>query len=208
MNLRKHWDILSQRLSTDKNNYFNKVIVQKYSESHRKYHDIRHVNSLLRMSHDFLGKDMNPAISVAIWFHDIEYDPKSKYNELVSAEMAYEYLSSIGAHVDFICEVDDLIYVTKTHIPEKHLTASYEDQCFFIDLDMAVLGKRREKYEAYVDAVLEEYKLFYPEKEGKLARASFLRSLLKKDHIFYTDMVRDRYEQRAIENIEWELSRY
>lgn len=208
MNLRKEWDILGEKLSNVKSNYFNDVIVQKYSESHRHYHGIGHVNSLLRMAKDFRGKQLSDSMAVAIWFHDLSYDPTRTDNELISSELAYEYLSSIGAHTDFICEVDDLIYVTKSHAPIKHANASYDDQCFFIDIDMAVLGKRREKYERYVENVFNEYLAFYSEKQVKLARASFLKSLLERENIFYTDQVRERYGARAIENIKWELSKY
>lgn len=208
MDLSKEWAQIARKLTWKHDSFFRDVIHKKYSESHRHYHNIRHVNSILRMLREYRGKNVNPALIVAAWFHDLCYDPRATDNELKSAEMCFDYLTSIGMHNDFICEVDDLIYSTVTHEARDGLTASVDDQKLFIDLDMAILGTRREKYDNYVDSILKENFVFFSMNEVRDGRANFLRKMLAREELYFTPEVKARYETRAFENMERELATY
>ena len=208
MDLSKEWAQIARKLTWKHDSFFRDVIYKKYSESHRHYHNMRHVNSLLRMLREYRGKNVNPALIVAAWFHDLCYDPRSTDNEVKSAELCFEYLTSIGMHSDFICEVDDLIYATVTHKPSDGASASVDDQKLFIDLDMAILGTRREKYDRYVDSIIKENVAFFPVDEVREGRAKFLNEMLSRNTLYFTPEIKERYEKRAFENMERELSTY
>ena len=67
-----------------------------YSQSHRKYHTLTHVQSMLNQLQT-IGKDFSleqlHLLRLAIWFHDVVYDIPSEpgYNECFSALTFQDY---------------------------------------------------------------------------------------------------------------------
>ena len=68
-------------------------LMEKYTEKHRYYHNMDHINSSLGHL-DELSCSMENSynIEVALWFHDVIYDPKKTDNEKMSAEYAKGFL--------------------------------------------------------------------------------------------------------------------
>lgn len=93
---------------------FNKLIVA-YSEKHRAYHTIQHLYEclvLLESVRSYL-KDVN-AVALALWFHDVVYDPQAKDNELKSAELFEQYLAQ-DLPIDIIQKIKRWIIATQKH---------------------------------------------------------------------------------------------
>jgi len=64
-------------------------LLERYSETHRHYHDLSHVNHCLdelKTAEHLAVNSM--AVKMAIWFHDAVCDPSAKDNEEKSAELA------------------------------------------------------------------------------------------------------------------------
>ena len=60
-----------------------------YQEKHRAYHNLEHVNDCLNQLDNFESEITDKhIIEMAIWYHDIIYNPYGKNNELKSAEEA------------------------------------------------------------------------------------------------------------------------
>jgi predicted metal-dependent HD superfamily phosphohydrolase len=149
-------------------------VEQRYQESHRAYHTLTHITALLDLAHQYrhLIQD-HAAVDLAILFHDIIYDPKSKTNEEDSAALFRELLA---AHLpaDICDKVDRYILETKKHAVSD---SQDHDLKLFIDFDMSILGAEREEYAAYARQIRYEYE-FVPMEDYCKGRAAVLRSFL------------------------------
>ena len=67
-------------------------IRRHHCESHRYYHTTRHLEDLFRVATELNeNKPVSNDISLAIFFHDIVYDPVRKDNEILSAEIFRDF---------------------------------------------------------------------------------------------------------------------
>jgi predicted metal-dependent HD superfamily phosphohydrolase len=72
-----------------------------YSQSHRKYHTLTHVQSMLKqlqaIDKDFSSEQLQ-ILRLAIWFHDVVYDIPSEpgYNECFSVLKFQGYVRDAG----------------------------------------------------------------------------------------------------------------
>lgn len=99
------------------NNILNKFsiplsVIESYNEKHRYYHNIDHIMSMLNMAE--VEGILTDELALAIIFHDIVYDPNSKDNEILSANLFYSYVKN-----DIIKQA---IIDTRNHIPSNDLS--------------------------------------------------------------------------------------
>ena len=185
------------------------VLKTKYSEEGRYYHTLAHINSLLLLSakYESLIND-KIAVDLAIFIHDIIYDPKSKSksNEEESAKLFKEALAPyVDKHL--IDKVYTYIIETKAHAVSQ---AEDGDLKLFIDFDMSILGSNRSDYAEYAKNIRKEYE-FIPQEDYCKGRASVLNSFVNGDtsgnqakFIFATSLFRDKMEAKAHSNLRWE----
>jgi predicted metal-dependent HD superfamily phosphohydrolase len=62
-------------------------LVRKYTEPHRHYHNLNHINTCL-IAFDQTVDNISDkfCVEVAIWFHDVIYDPQKGDNEHLRGE--------------------------------------------------------------------------------------------------------------------------
>lgn len=153
-----------------------------YSEPHRVYHDLRHINSMIAYIDEMVkffslsfveGLDLH----LAAWFHDIIYVPGSKDNEHHSAELARKLLEDI--YPDSADDIADMVLVTKTHLkPQSFLAA------ILIDADLAGLGTAKETYYENCIRVQQEYNA-HPLLWAQ-GRRKFLEEYMSRPTLFHT----------------------
>ena len=206
MNLQPHWLSLNKKLKID-NQLAHQMymrIEEKYSESHRKYHNLQHLRELFSYVDEYEDLIEEKAlVELAIWYHDVIYSVlRPAKNELKSAQFA---LKEIPEGVLSEAEKERLfcwIESTKKHaIPEKHATLSGQ---LFMDFDMAIIAAPREKYKVYAQSIRDEYGI-YPDLLYKPGRRKALESFLAGGELFLTDIFRDKYEEKARNNLRYEL---
>jgi predicted metal-dependent HD superfamily phosphohydrolase len=194
-------------------------IKARYSEPHRFYHTWDHIEYMFRIARDN-GVLINPdsPLWFAIVYHDIIYDPTRTENELFSRNLLYEeeFYKPLNARYNpkgipgmtpainpglEIQLAGDMILMTK-----NHLTATGEKHLFsiIIDLDLAILGDTPEVYQDYVSKVRKEY-AHLTDKEWRKSRASWIKSILDRPFIYYTDWGNTKLEQKARQNLFQEL---
>ena len=175
-------------------------VAARYDEPHRRYHDRRHLDQVLAdverllASVDVADPD---AVRLAALFHDAVYDPRSVTNEAESAFLAAQLLAGVES-VPRVADVQRLVLATASHRPAA------PDEAVLLDADLAVLGADRRAYLAYVRAVRREF-AHVPDDGWRTGRAAVLRSLLALPRI-YTTPPMARYEERARENLAFELA--
>ncbi|ESQ90791.1 hypothetical protein ABAC460_08145 [Asticcacaulis sp. AC460] len=162
-------------------------IAAAYSEPHRYYHSLSHIAAVAAQFDSVQDgfEDPDQAL-LALFFHDIVYDPARRDNEAVSAQRLRDALP--GIDVDRACRH---ILATQAHLPSDD-----PDTNLVLDIDMSVLGAEWPDYLAYARGVYREYVPVYgPEAYAAGRVALFLNPTLERDHIFLTSAFADRDAQ-------------
>ncbi len=199
--LRKRWDELMQRLACEnKKNISDRLfdwIVVNYSKPHRAYHNLDHIQQCLdEFDHvRLLAKDAN-AVELAIWYHDVVYDPERDDNEERSSINAVGGAALIQESDEFCSVVRDLVRATK-HVK----TPADHDAKIIVDVDLSILGQPDEVFDEYEDNIRKEYH-FVPDDFFRAGRLNVLQSFLDRPSIYYTDFFRTKYEEQARRNLQ------
>ena len=177
------------------------LLIAKYTEKHRVYHNLTHIsvlNVFLAGCLEILSDE--ESVYLASWFHDAIYDPKMSNNETESAALAVESLSELKFPPAKIERVEQMILATQTHDAEG-LDA---DGRLFLDVDLGILSASPEAYKLYAQAIREEYS-FVPETLYREKRREILQRFQKREYIYYTSGFRRFHEFRAHANIANEI---
>ena len=171
-------------------------ICAAYSESHRRYHTIDHIDACL-VEFDAVRSlaRSQPEVEGALWFHDVVYSPRSTENERRSADMASRFLASAGASVGSCAQVHAHVMAT-AHAREPKNAES----CLVVDIDLSILGQDADTYDRFEHGVREEYK-WVPLIVYRRKRAQILQSFLDRDSVYATEPFRQRYERPARANL-------
>ncbi|MEM7167672.1 MAG: N-methyl-D-aspartate receptor NMDAR2C subunit [Planctomycetota bacterium] len=174
---------------------------QLYSEPHRHYHNLDHIDVCLRLlaeaPHDH---DDSVPLQLAIWFHDAVYQPLRGDNEEESAALAKQRLTALDAPKDLVTTVADLILVTKH---DREPTTASEK--LLLDIDLNVLGAARSCFEEYEAAIRREYRRV-PGPLYRRKRKAILQAFLARPALYHTSGFRQR-EGPARANLLWAISR-
>jgi predicted metal-dependent HD superfamily phosphohydrolase len=174
---------------------------ERYGEPHRRYHTRAHLTAVLDLVDELAGHADDPdLVRLAAWFHDAVYDPERADNEERSARLATRMLADTDLSPAGLQEVARLVELTTTHAPDE----DDRNGQVLCDADLAVLGSDPGEYAAYTAAVREEY-AFVPDEFFAAGRAEVLNGLLALPKLFHTPPARERFEERARNNIRTEL---
>ncbi|KXX72463.1 hypothetical protein [Flammeovirga sp. SJP92] len=175
-------------------------IEKAYSSPKRKYHNLKHIENMMielkEVENDIENKE---AVVLAIYYHDIIYNPLKNNNELKSAELAVKRLAELGIDKIIIKECERHIISTKSHEATSSMDSNY-----LIDIDMAILGKEWSTYQEYMEGVRAEYSI-YPDFIYNKGRKKVLNHFLNGD-LFLTSTFQKKYEDQAQKNIKNEIA--
>jgi predicted metal-dependent HD superfamily phosphohydrolase len=178
------------------------ALIQHYSEAHRAYHNLSHILALLALADEARSCiAQHEVVELAIWFHDVIYDPRAKDNELRSAAWACNALQGMRIDENLIVSVEQCILATQRH--EMPLR-SIPDLPLFLDLDLAIMGAPDHHYRRYCSAIRAEYE-WVTDDIYRAGRARILQRFLARPSLFFTQAMEDRYERTARHNIALEL---
>ena len=179
------------------------VDVQKrYGENGRFYHTLTHIHHALTVAHS-VRNEINAwtAVQLAVWFHDVIYDPRANDNEVQSAIYASYHLQQWQIPKPLIQKVNQLILATKDHLQ----SGLDSDSALFLDVDLAILGAAPKRYDSYARNIRNEY-AFVAESAYRQARRQVLLSFLNRPFIFQSPTLQRRFETAARANIQRELN--
>ncbi len=179
-------------------------LVAAYSGPDRHYHSLEHLSEMFRVAGRLAAHtEDSPALQLAIWFHDVVYDPRAKDSEARSAEMAGELLAPLGVPTATIEKMQRLVRAT------AHLLAteppSDSDTAVLLDADLAILGASEERYRRYAADIHKEY-AFVPEADYRTGRAMVLKRFLARPRIFLHQVMVEEGDERARLNLRAELA--
>ncbi len=132
-----------------KNDYISifKNVIDRYSEPHRSFHNIKHIEHVLKNL-----KTDRPEVILAVIYHDIIYVPGSEHNEYCSSQLAAKHLVELGVKFNTIMVISQHILSTKQHIPND-LIGSEE----LIDADLSILATSKPVFNKYCYDIRLEY---------------------------------------------------
>ncbi len=170
-----------------------------YAETHRAYHNLDHINDCLSLLMKEEAHIQSKELKLAFIYHDIIYNPLGKNNERKSADKAIEFLKHNHAKTAIIHKVEQLIMVTLHEAIPKN-----SEEELMIDIDLSILGGERNRYIEYTQNIRREYKKV-PQLIYRRKRKEIMKKFLQRGRIYYTDKYYKQLEDRARENIKFEI---
>ncbi|MHA3114752.1 metal-dependent hydrolase [Acinetobacter sp. ANC 4635] len=170
-------------------------LLQAYQEPQRAYHQVQHIVECLALFEKVQSQiEDGLALQLAIFFHDVVYQPRSASNEQDSALWLRQQLA--GALPDAQLEkIATWILAT-----QQHATASELDLAYLLDIDLAILGSSAVRFTEYQQQIRQEYmwvdELIYQEKRTQVLRQFYLAQPLYQTRYF-----QQHYEQQAKTNL-------
>ena len=207
--LRPRWNNLWAELGLTGDSELEFLIVLSYYHGdHRHYHNLEHILhglDILGTVRGFLAyystEDITPLVELAWWFHDSVYDTHRHDNEIMSAELAYNFCVRAGLTAPEASRVYDLVIQT-THRASPCDTESSLIQ----DIDLAILGEPAKVFDTYEVSIREEYSWvdsgIYVEE-----RINILRGFLQRNQIYHLPYFYRSCEAAARENLTRSITR-
>lgn len=174
---------------------------QRWSEDHRLYHTLTHLDFCLAELERVRHLMKRPAeVFFATFAHDVVHDPRRSDNENRSVEWALQILQEAQVPPEVRERVAWLVLSTRhDQIPEEL------DAQLLMDADLAILAAPPERYAEYERLVRKEYH-HLPRVIYRLGRARILKGLLRRHALFLSEAFRDRYETDARGNLKQALA--
>lgn len=206
--LRAEWAQLGSRLEVVPARRWEALgdeLVRRWSESHRSYHDQRHLEDvLLALDHlGTLGEDVAPVTLLAAWFHDAVYEGDMGGDEQASADLAVRSLETVGLRGPIVTDVRDFIVATTPGAQSAPVRRSLAQ---LLDADLAIFGAGPSRYADYARSVREEF-AHVSESAYRAGRAAILQGYLDRPQIFRLDTSAALWEARGRQNLLNEIGR-
>ena len=179
------------------------ALERAYAEPSRRYHTRRHIEDCLARLDAWpgLSSDDRRVLTWAIWWHDAVYDARASDNEARSADLARADLPALGATPAEVDEVARLILLTAGHqVPAGDRLGSV-----LVSIDLSILAAEPARYDAYAQAVREEY-AHVPEDLWRPGRTRVLQHFLGAPAIFPDPSFRAACEAQARANLAREIA--
>ena len=177
-------------------------LIARYSEAHRKYHTLQHLEECFEKFDEVRALAEHPAeIELALWFHDAIYNVKRHDNEKKSADWARASALAGGTPAEACNRVHSLVMATRHKAVPRGTDAE-----LLVDVDLSILGAGPERFGQYEQQVREEY-AWVPDFLFRRERSAILTEILARPRIYSTAHFRDRHEQQARSNLERSLKR-
>jgi predicted metal-dependent HD superfamily phosphohydrolase len=166
-------------------------LMHAYSEPHRRYHTLQHLEDCLQKLDEARSLAGRPAeVELALWFHDAIYDVRRDDNEARSAQWAREAIGGEAGE-----RVHDLVLATR-----HSASPSAADAALVVDIDLSILGAPAHAFDDYERQIREEY-AWVPAGLFRRRRRAILDGILARPFIFSTLHFRERLEVAARENL-------
>lgn len=172
-------------------------LVDGYSEPHRHYHTLAHIEQCLQLF-DRCSAQVGDAdaLEFALWFHDVILEPGNSDNEARSAELYLEL--SDGVQREHLREAVHGMIMATLH---NGSSLDHDDAIYMVDIDLSSFGLPWDEFlRDSVNLRAESSRL--GDEEYYLNQTAFQRSLLARPRFYLSDFFYQRFEQQARANLE------
>ncbi len=175
-------------------------IAQRHGEAHRHYHNLSHLIHLMDLLQEVKQDLAKPnAVYLALFYHDVVYEPQLQDNEEQSARLAKERLSKTKVPHAIVNVCVEAILATK-----KHAAHTNKDINYLTDADLGILGSEWPEYLTYTKKIRQEYQA-YDDDTYRKGRKKVLEHFLEIPRIYKSEYFYQKLEHHSKENLEKEL---
>lgn len=172
-------------------------LVRRYQEPPRFYHTLEHISQCLdELKSVYLLSENPEAIEMALWYHDVVYDPHAQDNEEKSAAIALHVAKEARLPAALGEKVANLILVTK-----HNQTPLNFDAALVMDIDLSGFGKPWEEFERNTRLIRQEYQ-WVSDRDFAVGRMAILKVFLERPSVYLTVFFREKYEAQARQNLQ------
>jgi predicted metal-dependent HD superfamily phosphohydrolase len=177
-------------------------VLARWAEPYRHYHNLDHLLAVLDVADAYASwADDIDLVRLALFFHDVVYDPESAGNEQASADVSATLLNLCSVPPESRQEVHRLVRLTADH----NVDPSDRNGSLVADADLAVLARDWPGYEAYAQGIRAEYPRV-PDDLFRAGRAQVLSALLALPTLYRIEPLRAQWEAKARANLTRELT--
>lgn len=212
--LHNSWNRCWSIMASQQNDILRDVIIWKYSDPRRYYHNISHlIGCIHELKHALTHIQVqNPLLlELALWIHDIENEvtplhiPNETASILFFVEMSKQYPLYFGYTEDFNNKLYSLSQLVMSTTHTLSNTDSIEHK-LICDIDLVTLGSDETAFSSYCSKIRKEY-VMYTDTEYYSGRLKILSGFLNRGFIYRTEYYKDTYESVAIHNLSNEIKR-
>jgi predicted metal-dependent HD superfamily phosphohydrolase len=160
----------------------------------RRYHNVEHLVDCLRELDGTNAKlPTADVVEVALWYHDVVYEPRSKDCEERSARALLDDAATLAVPLETASTAAALVRETAHTAQASHHSAGAD---LVVDIDLSILGRDVLRFMDYEYSIEEEYSPINTIRL-RIGRGRFLAALLDRPQLFRTQHFRSRYERQA-----------
>lgn len=166
-----------------------------WSADTRVYHGVEHLLDCLReLDSADVGARSAELVELALWYHDLVYDPRAHDNEERSAQALLADAATLDLPSGVATAAAALVRATAhTEAAAGPVTP---EAALIADIDLSIFGRDPARFMAFEFGVEKEY-AHVPKRWFRCGRGRFLAALLRRPHLFRTEAFRARYERPA-----------
>lgn len=170
-----------------------------YTEPWRHYHTMEHLGEAFALLDVLVDGEPSPALELALWTHDVVYDPERRDNEVASARWARVALAQLDIDPACTDQVGTLVLTTFDHDP----LLEDADARLLSDVDLAILAAPTARYARYVADVRAEY-AHLDDDAWRRGRMQVISDFLSRQRFFHHPRLR-HWDDTARRNLFAEL---
>lgn len=192
MSLALRWAALGARLGARRWAPFGDL-EDRYADPTRAYHTLAHIEACLR-AYDGSGV-YDPWLELALWLHDVIYDPRAHDNEARSAELARRWIRA----ADLTPQVADAVATAILATDHRSVPADGRE-ALIQDIDLAIFAASRTPLFEYERQIRHEYS-WVPADQYATGRRAVLAGFLARPQLYWTAKYRQGMERIARSNL-------
>lgn len=180
------------------------MLTTLYTQPHRKYHNINHINDCLTELEQFPANCLEgfsyrdrQIVEASIWYHDAVYNPYSTMNEANSAKLIserYQYA--------LFEDISKTVLATAKHLQTQ--TDLLLATQVMLDIDLSGLGKPWAIYVKNGFNIRDEY-YNTTDYDFLHGRMKFLETINNRETFYYTNYFKNKYHEQSKLNVEHEI---
>lgn len=170
-------------------------LTEHYNQPERAYHNLQHLTECFQHLYAYPHRiDHFAQLEMALWFHDVIYNPQSTSNEQDSANWAVNFLQACHVASQDVQLINTLIMTTQHHQATTNL------EKLMIDIDLLILASSATRFKQYEQQIRSEYQ-FVPNDVFAVKRKEILQHFYERSFIYQTDYFHQNFEQQARINL-------
>lgn len=180
----------------DESAIIHQQLMDSYNEPQRYYHTLDHIEHCLSLFDKISSKLQSPhALELAIWFHDVVYQPGATNNEQLSAD---QFMQTTKKRFD-----DSLRNTVYQHIMATlhlHSEMNHADTKYMVDIDLSSFGLPWPEF-IHDSENLRREMAHLSNEDYCRKQSAFQQALMDRPRFFRSDYFYQNYESQARQNL-------